>query len=215
MTISQLYQLFKNMSLRNITDDMQDKSDFIFALNIALQYLFSMVSQKQARYHNIVSEEVFPVDWSDGKEFQFSSPFIFHLEIRDWSTDDKIWKRNWSIDMKWNIDVSVDTEYQQHIFDRKSKDIIRTKEKYSSLKVIYARQPIWIDINAENFSEEVDCPNEYLGNVLMILLWVIFPQRLENWVTLANNYYSQHNELAQTLLRAYWLDIKETWFIPW
>jgi hypothetical protein len=62
MTISQLYQLFKNMSLRNITDDMQDKSDFIFALNIALQYLFSMVSQKQARYHNIVSEEVFPVD---------------------------------------------------------------------------------------------------------------------------------------------------------
>jgi hypothetical protein len=210
MTKQQLYQLFKDMSLRNITDDMNDISNFIFMMNMALIFLYSTVSQKWPRYYNIVTEDVTPDDpnWTI---YTLSHNIMFHYEIQD-AWGQVFSKRNVSVDMRSEYtEWDIIREYDNRIFSQYSPNQIKLKEHKPTIKIMYARMPERSDIDT-NLSWNVDCPREYLGNLLMIILWVLFPQRLENWATLANNYFAQHKEYSETVMRAFGMGNTQTWF---
>jgi hypothetical protein len=155
--------------------------------------MYNYLASYWSWYWSNKTEILSPTNAPTNTLFQTASSIGRIFSIKD-ANDSELYPVNISPDMIY--DKPVDEPDAWYVrWD--TSETFKTVSTQDSVTIVYSRMPKWHSI--DNKSEQFDCPPECFIGVLLLTNWLMFPIHLEQWASLANNYYNQ----ATTFLDQY------------
>jgi hypothetical protein len=87
---------------------------------------------------------------------------------------------------------------------------LEVSRKLKNIKIAYARLPIWHDFS--DLSKELDIPEDMAGILEFFVMRRLMPVHLEQWASLANNYFNQATASLEMYAKNIWLLSQQTGF---
>lgn len=197
MTLQDLIWVAQKRANQNIWQDMFDNSDWIFEMYDALSYVYNYVNKFWWLFWTIADENLVPENWI----VTLSYPMNRLIAVMN-SEEAELIPANYYL-------LSNDT--QSYII--KSEKTIQVTSDITSVRVVYLRG---IDIlTTDDVSLPVDIPNALLWVVVFYTLWKMMPIYLEQWASLANNFFSQMKEILDEYMFNLWYTQEQSQLKYW
>lgn len=189
MKVSTALNLVKASTLQNISNDYANDDIRIQYVNGAVSYIFFRLMSKWSRY------------WATHEETLTWSNSVFTTTYgiwRVWEAKDAQWGEIVLAPISADMNASRAGDDEPAKWMRRSnsssKQLVVKDTTISTMSIIYSRMPKKHDV-ANIGTEELDLPDELSIAFVLAVNWLIQPIHLEQWATLANNYYNQLNTL--------------------
>lgn len=167
--------------------DMYDTEHILFTLNNMLLYIYSYKDWSWT----IVKESITSTGAS---EFTMSNRIFkpYYVDL------------DWNKFTRTNLPIFFEDEVWKLYYVKSNK--IYTWETWDTLRAIYHKSaPKYT--NADT-NVEIDLPDEFAPVLYHLAMWQLYPFNLENWVSLANSFFTSAKELMDKFAIIYGFNIK-------